>query len=251
MVDRRRPRSIAAALLQDLLTGELTQWQCEQRPDVAPVMLEVVDVGGGTGGVASALAALGYRVTVVDPSPDALASLARRAAEAGLSDRLRGLQGDASDLPQVIGAEGADVVLCHRVLEVVDSPADAVQAMAGLLRPGGGLSLVVSQRHAQVLSQALSGHIVQARQTFADAHRFDHGQVVRWVEEAGLRVRSSAGVGALADHVPEVLVDVGTVAYDELYALEREISVDPAFRAVAPLVHLFAERPSDVASRSA
>ena len=37
--------------------------------------LDVLDVGGGTGGDAVRLAALGHRVTVVDPSPDALASL--------------------------------------------------------------------------------------------------------------------------------------------------------------------------------
>ncbi|MGH8792796.1 MAG: methyltransferase domain-containing protein, partial [Stackebrandtia sp.] len=39
----------------------------------------VVDVGGGTGGFAVPLAEAGFRVTVVDPSPNALAGLARRA----------------------------------------------------------------------------------------------------------------------------------------------------------------------------
>src|SRR3712207_9342621 len=41
--------------------------------------LDVVDLGGGTGGFAVPLAGLGHRVTVVDPSPDALAALQRRA----------------------------------------------------------------------------------------------------------------------------------------------------------------------------
>ncbi|MGZ6791503.1 MAG: methyltransferase domain-containing protein, partial [Mycobacteriales bacterium] len=43
--------------------------------------LVVVDAGGGTGGFAVPLAELGHRVTVVDPSPDSLAALQRRAAE--------------------------------------------------------------------------------------------------------------------------------------------------------------------------
>ena len=47
--------------------------------------LDVLDVGGGTGGLAVPLAALGHRVTVVDPSPDALAALARRASESGVA----------------------------------------------------------------------------------------------------------------------------------------------------------------------
>src|SRR5450755_3721078 len=35
-----------------------------------PPVLDVVDVGGGTGGLAVLLAQLGHRVVVVDPSPD-------------------------------------------------------------------------------------------------------------------------------------------------------------------------------------
>ena len=45
--------------------------------------LRVLDVGGGSGIFAVPLARLGHEVTVVDPSADALATLARRAATAG------------------------------------------------------------------------------------------------------------------------------------------------------------------------
>ena len=48
---------------------------------------DVLDIGGGTGGFAVRVAELGHRVTVVDPSPDALAALDRRAAESGVADR--------------------------------------------------------------------------------------------------------------------------------------------------------------------
>jgi ubiquinone/menaquinone biosynthesis C-methylase UbiE len=57
--------------------------------------LEVLDVGGGTGGFAVPLAQAGHAVTVLDPNPDALAALERRAAEAGVGDRVRWLQADA------------------------------------------------------------------------------------------------------------------------------------------------------------
>src|SRR3954467_12524646 len=66
----------------------------------------VVDIGGGTGGVAVRVAELGHRVVVVDPSPDALAILARRAEESGVADRVSGRQGDldtlAGSLAQVV-----------------------------------------------------------------------------------------------------------------------------------------------------
>src|SRR5262245_15886389 len=84
---------------------------------------DVLDIGGGTGGFAVRVAELGHRVSVVDPSPDALAALERRASERGVS--VAGQQGDVSTLLEVVGSGSADVVLCHGVLEVVDDPAAA------------------------------------------------------------------------------------------------------------------------------
>ncbi len=79
--------------------------------------LAVVDAGGGSGGFAVPIAELGHRVIVVDPSPDSLASLERRAAEAGVGDRVSGRQGDLDTLAEAVGPEQADILLCHDVLE--------------------------------------------------------------------------------------------------------------------------------------
>nr|MDT0667242.1 methyltransferase domain-containing protein [Micromonospora sp. DSM 115978] len=70
----------------------------------------VVDAGGGTGGFAVPLAADGYRVTVVDPSPDSLAALARRATEQGVADLVVARQGDLADVPSIVGEGVADVL---------------------------------------------------------------------------------------------------------------------------------------------
>jgi S-adenosylmethionine-dependent methyltransferase len=236
MAEARRRRSISQAYLLDLLNRQLSE---HSSGGSGP--LEVIDLGGGTGGVATSLAAEGHRVTVIDPSPDALASLDRRAVEAGQSDRIQGRQGDAGDLAELVGLGSADVVVCHRVLEVVDSPAEALAAMAAVLRPGGRLSLLVSQRHSVVLTQALAGHIALARRTYADPSRFDYQRVIGLVEDAQFTVLASHGIGAVADHVPEALVEGEPGNYDDLLALEAEISQDPAFRAMAPNVHVFAQ----------
>ena len=241
MAEYRRRRSVSQTYLLDLLTAQLADWQAQRvadGEDDGP--RDVVDLGGGTGGIATALAALGHRVTVIDPSPDALASLQRRTADEGLSGHIQGVQGDASDLRDLVGVAGADVMICHRVLEVLDSPDDALAAMAAVLRPGGVLSLLVSQRHSLVLTQALGGHLALARRTFADPSRFDHDQVIDLVKASGFIVMASHGIGAIADHVPESVIDAEPGAYAELVALETEVSSDPAFRALAPLVHVFA-----------
>ena len=69
------------------------------------------------------MAAQGNRVTVIDPSPDALAALARRADEEGVADRVTGLQGDLGNLVELAPEGGVDLVLCHGVLGLVDDPA--------------------------------------------------------------------------------------------------------------------------------
>src|SRR5262249_29982414 len=55
----------------------------------------VLDVGGGSGIWAVPLARSGCLVTVVDPSPNALATLHRRATEAGVAELVSPVQGDA------------------------------------------------------------------------------------------------------------------------------------------------------------
>ena len=234
MAEARRRRSVSATFLLDLLAAQLRDLD----PTGAP--LDVVDLGGGTGGVATALAGRGHRVTVIDPSPDALASLERRTAEAGLEGRIVGRQGDAADLVDVVGERSVDVVVCHRVLEVVEPPPEALAAVAAVLRPAGALSLLASQRRAAVLGHALAGHLGLARRAWSDPRRFDHEGLVALLGDAGFSIQASHGIGALADHVVESVLESEPGALAELTALEAEVSTDPAFRALAPQVHLFA-----------
>ncbi|MDI5942978.1 methyltransferase domain-containing protein, partial [Micromonospora sp. DH15] len=130
--------------------------------------LTVLDVGGGTGGFAVPLAQAGHRVTVVDASPDALAALTRRAAESGVADRVRAVQGDGDALAGLVEPASVDLVLCHSVLEVVDDPAPVVAALVTALRPGGAASVLVAGQAAAVLGRAMNGHLDVAAALAAD-----------------------------------------------------------------------------------
>jgi SAM-dependent methyltransferase len=242
MVDRRR-RSLRTALVAEALRVALAG-----RPRTDPAAgLDIVDLGGGTGGFAVPLAVEGHRVTVIDPSPDALASLERRASDEGVSKLVRGVQGDAADLREVAGEASADAVLCHGVLEVVDDPAQALQAMASVLREGGVLSLLVAQRNAVVLARALAGHLSEARTALQDAadpmpRRFDETAIVAQLAEAGFMVHTVHGVRTFTDLVPAAMVDSEPGAAEALADLERAASQHPAFRALAPQLHILATR---------
>ncbi len=213
--------------------------------------LDVVDVGGGTGGFAVPLARLGHRVTVVDPSPDALAALRRRAGEAGVE--VRALQGDAAGLLEVVETGSADLVLCHGVLEHVDDPVPAVAALAAVLRPGGTLSLLVASRNAVVLARAVAGRFAEARHALDDPdgrwgpadpmpRRFTEPVLVALLDVAGLRVEALHGVRTVADLVPGALVDGEPGAAEALVELEVATAALPDFRAMATQLHVRATR---------
>jgi S-adenosylmethionine-dependent methyltransferase len=210
----------------------------------------IVDVGGGTGGFAVRLAELGHRVTVVDPSPDALAALDRRAREVGVD--VTGLQGDLSDLADLVdGSDPVDVVLCHGVLEVVDDPAAALATIRGVLRPGGVLSLLVAQRHAAVIARAMAGHFPQALALLADTpdaspstsrtgYRFTADEAASLLLGAGFELASIHGVRVFADLVPGSLLDLEPGAAAALVELERIVAERAEYFPLATQLHLLA-----------
>ena len=260
--------------VRDLLDRDLPA--AGRTVEQSPRRAFVVDVGGGTGEVAVRVAELGHRVVVVDPSPDALAILARRADERGVADLVTGQQGDLDSLPTLFpesarsadsadsaggvgGAGGVgtagevDVVLCHGVLEIVDDPASALAVLAGVLRPGGTLSLLVNQRHAAVVARAMAGHFAQAR-TLLDPdtgtppegpgphRRFTVDEITTVLDETGFDVDSMHAVRVFVDLVPSSLVDLEPGAGQALVDLERAVSTRPEYLALATQIHTLATR---------
>ncbi len=258
MVERRS--AIRAAVVWDTLRRVLDARQEAVRAVGADRPLEVVDLGGGTGGLAVQIAELGHHVLVVDPSPDALASLERRAAEADIGAAVRGVLGDAAGLLDVVAAGSADVVVCHGVLEVVDVPVQAVQAAASALSPGGALSLLAAQRSGAVFARAVSGHVTEARTLLAAPdgrwgptdpmpRRFTRDQLADLLDAAGLMVAEVRGVRVFTDHLSGAGIEAerfehgADEAAEAWLALEAEVATHPDFLAIATQLHLLATKP--------
>lgn len=212
--------------------------------------LDVVDIGGGTGGFAVRVAKQGHRVTVIDPSPDALAALGRRGREEGT--HVTAHQGDLADLLDLVGPERADVVLCHGVLEHVPDLTAAMRTLHDVLRPGGLLSLMVAQRSAAVVARAMAGHFAQALQLLDDnaaggpssrtGRRLTAGEATVAAVGADFEVLSVHGVRVFADLVPGALLDVEAGATAALVELERAVSQRAEFLPLASQLHLLAVR---------
>jgi SAM-dependent methyltransferase len=231
--------------------------------------LDIVDVGAGTGGFAVRIAALGHRVTVVDPSPDALAAARWRAGEAGVT--LTEVQGEAVDLPALVGEpgagadkNGADLVICHNVLEYVDSPSAALAAIARVLRPGGTVSVLAANTVAAVLQRALAGKYAEARAMLPGSsgsgssssapsgagpvgasavRRFTLPELTALIEGAGLRAGEAHGIRIFSSLLPGAGADPATA--DALRELEEAAATCPPLRDIATRLHVLGSRPPE------
>ncbi|HVF04790.1 MAG TPA: methyltransferase domain-containing protein [Frankiaceae bacterium] len=220
---------------------------------VGPGPLTVLDAGGGTGGFSVPLAGLGHRVTVVDPSPDSLAALERRATEEGVAAAITGVQGDLSSLLDHVAPGTVDVVLCHSVLEVVDDPAAGVAAVAAAVRTGGLASVVAANRTAAVVSRALAGRFAEAEAALDDPagrwgagdaaqRRFGRAELVTLLADAGLVADEVHGVRVFTDLVPGALLDSDAAAFEALVRLETAVAGRDPYRDVATQLHVLATR---------
>lgn len=219
----------------------------------------VVDVGGGSGTRAVPLAQLGCTVLVVDSSIDALAILRRRAADAGVADRITAVQADAVAMSAAVPRGQADLVLCHHLLETVDDPAAAVAGIAAALKPGGIASVLAAGRFAAVLSQAVAGRFGDAAAILADPdgrfgagdplrRRFDVDGLESLLATGGLVVESTTGIGVVSGLVPggirpggnEPVRLAGQVAEPRLAGLEAELATHRQLREIATDLHVVA-----------
>ena len=207
----------------------------------------IVDIGGGTGGFAVPLAELGHRVQVIDPSPDALAALDRRAREAASptgSPASRATSSTCSTWSPPAAPTWCSATACSRSSTTPPPPWPRSPAV---LRPGGTLSLLVAQRHAAVVARAMAGHF-QARpgparrrpSTLAPGRggrRFTHDEVTALLADAGFAPASVHGVRVFADLVPGSLLDLEPGATAALVELEQAVADRPEYLPLATQLH--------------
>jgi S-adenosylmethionine-dependent methyltransferase len=194
-----------------------------------PAPAGVVDAGGGTGQLAVALAGHGYRVTVVDTSAAMLATCAQRAADAGpeVAGRVAGVQGDAADLPGLLGQGGRDA--------------------AGVLVDGGVLSLGFANRDWLALRAGRRGdHAAALRLVSAGGsgppvggEAMTLGEAETELDKAGFDLVTAAGVGVFTDIGDD---DLGPRELAALVELERLVAGREPYRSSARTLHLVARR---------
>lgn len=179
----------------------------------------VVDLGAGTGRASLAMAALGWRVTAVEPGGPMLDVLRAQAANQGLV--LATVQATAESTG--VDPASADVATAAQAFHWFDHPA-AVTEMARIVRPGGGVALFWNVRDAlrspflaeyhQLLEKhfgdADTGQYLQAGRAtgreateiaFADSPGFDRPELAELQHDAQMTADNFVGMAFTASYV--------------------------------------------------
>ncbi|MCX2182800.1 methyltransferase domain-containing protein [Streptomyces sp. SKN60] len=216
--------------------------------------LRVLDLGGGDGGDALRLAARGHHVTLVDYAPAMLATAARRAARAGLADRIVCVAADVTALPAELAAGGFDLVLLHAVLPYARDTAGTLGVALGAAREGGLVSVIAMNRHSEPLRAAVrtmdpDGVLAALDAETVHTDLFDAELRLHTEEEldAALRALGCAevhpyGIRVFCDYIPDDAVKFDPAYYARLERLEIATAGRAPYRHTARLLHLVAVR---------
>lgn len=165
----------------------------------------VVDLGAGTGRAALAMAALGWRVTAVEPGKPMLDILRARATDEGLVVATVQVAAEATGLD----AASVDLVTAAQAFHWFDKPA-ALTEMARIVRPGGGIALFWNVRDEERSPFVADYHHILER----------YGGVA---EGKYLQAGRASGRGATRD----ALEAAGGFEATELHELHHELPMRP------------------------
>lgn len=124
--------------------------------------LQVLDAGGGMGQVARWLAARGHEIVLCDLSAEMLAQAERENIATGLQNRISLLHSPIQNLPQLLPDRQFDLILLHGVIEWMAEPAEAIAAVAPMLRSAGSMSLLFFNRNKLFLKWGINGQVESA-----------------------------------------------------------------------------------------
>ena len=170
-----------------------------------PKQPRVVDLGAGTGRATLAMAELGWRVTAVEPGKAMLDVLRSRATNDGLIVATRQASAEATGLDPA----SADLVTAAQSFHWFD-PMRAMDEIARITRPGGGVALFWNVRDAR-------------RSPFLQDYGQLLGRSTDSTEDPGIGLYESGG----REETYHLLENSGAFDSPELVELHQEVMMTP------------------------
>jgi S-adenosylmethionine-dependent methyltransferase len=216
--------------------------------------LNILDVGSGLGEVALRFAALGHKVTMLEPQA-CLLQTAEERAQQQLPDRtglMRFLNERIEDLEECISDE-FDLIVCHETIEYVDDPLRAFNVITRVLRPRGTLSLVFLNRYGLIARKVIvDENVKEAMDTF-EVDEFDtqlhHGrgrlyadaEITALLEPLGYNIDGQYGLLVFSEFIDCSLFEEGE-CFKGMLELEERAGQEPHLKGIGKFIQLICSK---------
>jgi SAM-dependent methyltransferase len=213
----------------------------------------VLDVGGGAAHQSLPLARLGYRVTVLDPSPAMLAKAEQRLSTetAEVRDRVRLVQATGESAVEATGEQQFSAVLCHGVLMYQPNPEPLLDALCRCAEPNGLVSVMALNAATMAVRPALEHRWADALAGFEASHETGvlgtptRGDTIenltQLLRRRGVEAQAWYGVWLFTDWMDLPVEDTDM---DAVAKVELEASLRDPYRQLSRVFHLVGRRSS-------
>lgn len=206
--------------------------------------MRVLDAGGGTGVMSLEFAKANHLVTLVDGSDEVLAIAKKRLVD---TDNAQILNSDIMSL-QSIGYY--DLVLCHAVLEWVQSPYTIIDKLFEQVAIGGRLSLSFFNKDAALFNNAIWGNfdyidagLNTRNQVKLNPHNAQRpSEIIGYINDRfpGYEIEHKAGIRVFHDYLHDRRKQIDE--YEKLLELELKYAATEPYMWLGKYFHLIIKK---------
>ncbi|USZ15237.1 methyltransferase domain-containing protein [Moraxella sp. FZFQ2102] len=206
--------------------------------------LKILDVGAGLAQISLSLAT-DHHVTINDISANMLAMAKQSADALGVGDKVRLITCPYQALPQYLGDEKFDLILCHALLEWLGEPSEIMAFFDQYLATDGALSLCFYNPASLIYRNLVMGNFYQLDtprpaddKSLTPNHPVAPETVETWLSEHGYTINIRSGIRVFSDYAP--LKRGGLNNPDDVVAMELRYSRMMPFRLMGRYLHMMA-----------
>ena len=215
--------------------------------------LKILDAGGGNGYASIPFAQNGCQVVVADYSQAMLTDGQKLVSELGLNKRVSFVLTRLEDLSSVIHGSEFDVVMCHNVLQYVESIPVVLRSILRPLKSQGVVSIICMNRYSIAYHQAFLRDDLQAAKAAigatetntifgSTARALSVDEMVKILEGQGCVIQADYGLRCMMDYWGSNERKTESKTLAQLEELEFALSAEYPYKLLARFFQVIAQK---------